>query len=224
MLTHKGRTLAVSLRCLTGNCAVPNRWAIRYNSFLSKFTSWEEDVNIKESCQQHHANVLNPINKKFLGPLEKHSDQATPMPMVFVLGNHSSGKSTFINYILKRNVQTAGVAPTDDSFTVIAPGESDIDQDGPAMIGDPDLGFEGLRTYGTALINHVNLKIRSSLDLEDIILVDSPGMIDSPVQFESGGVTNARDRGYNFLGVVRWFAERADVILLFFDPDKPVSI
>lgn len=28
-------------------------------------------------------------------------------------------------------------------------------------------------------------------------------------------------RGYDFEGVVRWFAERADVILFFFDPDKP---
>lgn len=28
-------------------------------------------------------------------------------------------------------------------------------------------------------------------------------------------------RGYDFEGVCKWFAERADVILLFFDPDKP---
>jgi hypothetical protein len=27
---------------------------------------------------------------------------------------------------------------------------------------------------------------------------------------------------YDFEGTVKWFAERADVILLFFDPDKPV--
>jgi len=29
------------------------------------------------------------------------------------------------------------------------------------------------------------------------------------------------DRGYDFENVCRWYAERADVILLFFDPDKP---
>lgn len=40
--------------------------------------------------------------------------QSTKMPFVFVLGNHSSGKSSFINYVLGRNIQTAGVAPTDD--------------------------------------------------------------------------------------------------------------
>jgi predicted GTPase len=54
------------------------------------------------------------------------------------------------------------------------------------------------------------------------MMVDSPGMIDSPVS--SGGFSgqsNATDRGYDFQGVVRWFAERADVVLLFFDPDKP---
>ncbi len=29
------------------------------------------------------------------------------------------------------------------------------------------------------------------------------------------------DRGYDFEGVVRWYAERSDLILVFFDPDKP---
>ncbi|MFC1707741.1 GTPase, partial [Planctomycetota bacterium] len=28
-------------------------------------------------------------------------------------------------------------------------------------------------------------------------------------------------RGYDFVGVVRWLAERADVVIVFFDPDKP---
>lgn len=74
------------------------------------------------------------------GPLEKSSDKAPLLPFVLLLGNHSSGKSSFANYVLGRPIQTAGVAPTDDSFTVIAPGPHDVDQDGPALIGDPGMG------------------------------------------------------------------------------------
>ena len=33
--------------------------------------------------------------------------------------------------------------------------------------------------------------------------------------------TSTMDRGYDFCGVVKWYADRADVVLLFFDPDKP---
>ena len=55
--------------------------------------------------------------------------------------------------------------------------------------------------------------------MNDIMFVDSPGMIDSP-DSSAGGVKNY-DRGYDFPRVVKWFAERADVILLFFDNEKP---
>ena len=67
-------------------------------------------------------------------------------------------------------------------------------------------------------------------------LVDSPGMIDAPANYSSSGLSNnisrftsstgtsggsTMDRGYDFTGVVKWYADRADVVLLFFDPDKP---
>ena len=35
---------------------------------------------------------------------------------------------SFIKYVLKKQVQKAGVAPTDDGFTIIAPGSVDADQ------------------------------------------------------------------------------------------------
>ncbi len=127
-----------------------------------------------------------------------------------------------------RNIQSTGVAPTDDSFTVIAPGPVDTDQDGPALIGDPDMGFGPLRQFGPTLVTHTQLKIRSQLRNPGFMLVDSPGMIDSPANYYSGLVVGERnlnpqamDRGYDFAGVVKWMAERADVVLLFFDPDKP---
>jgi hypothetical protein len=174
--------------------------------------------------------TLSPLNRKFLGPLPRDANQEKsasrpPMPLVFLLGNHSSGKSTFVNYLLGQKIQTTGVAPTDDSFTVIAPGDVDADQDGPALVGNPDSGFGGLRAYGPNLVNHVSLKVRAGLSStsSDIMIVDSPGMIDSPAGSSNPWdfAAASRDRGYDFQGVTRWFAERADVICLFFDPDKP---
>jgi GTPase SAR1 family protein len=164
------------------------------------------------------------ISDKNHGPLDKCDIKSTLFPFVLLLGNHSSGKSSFVNYLMDRKIQTAGVAPTDDSFTIIAPGQrDDIDRDGSTLVGDPDLGFQGLKHFGPVLVHKTQLKIRSNTRVKDFWVVDTPGMIDSPMvkdHFGSGRQA-VIDRGYSFEAVCRWYAERADVILLFFDPDKP---
>ena len=176
-----------------------------------------------ESVQKIYTQQLIPLNAKLAGPLEASSDSMLPLPMVLVIGNHSSGKSTFINFLCGANIQQTGVAPTDDAFTVIAPGREDADQDGPALIGDPLMGLAGLSQFGRQLENHVRLKIRKATNLKELIVVDSPGMIDSPQPTAafSRGFDRGHERGYDFAGAVRFFAEKADVVLLFFDPDKP---
>ncbi|KAJ0407166.1 hypothetical protein P43SY_001124 [Pythium insidiosum] len=216
----------------------------------------EKWIRLMQKTSQLESQVLLPLNERLLGPLDrKNKEEKLPsLPFVFLLGNHSSGKSTFINYLLQREVQSTGVAPTDDGFTIIAPGAEDIEQDGPALVGDPDLGFSGLRGFGPALIQRTQLKVRKGIQA-NFMLVDSPGMIDSPKSLHAaplGGYygsspasmslassnwrgtgsglhgapspspfKESSDRGYEFPEVVRWYAERADVILLFFDPDKP---
>ena len=186
--------------------------------------SLDQSSRIIDSALQLRESVQG-ISDRFKGPLEAKSQKNTVMPFVFLLGNHSSGKSSFVNYITGRKVQSTGVAPTDDTFTILAPGPSDVDRDGPAFIGDPDMGFTGLKSYGPTLIHHTQLKVRSNMDgMADFMIVDTPGMIDSPMVRDHVGGTDQRavmDRGYDFEGVCRWYAERADVILLFFDPDKP---
>lgn len=75
--------------------------------------------------------------------------------------------------------------------------------------------------FGRDFLSQLELKVVEKSDLLDqtgMILVDSPGMIDQPG--ESSERTD-KDRGYDFKGVVKYLAERADVILMIFDPDKP---
>lgn len=165
---------------------------------------------------------LQAISSRCRGPLEPGQAKNTRDPFALILGNHSSGKSTFINYVLGSAVQSSGVAPTDDCFTIISHGDADLNRNGSSLIGDPDLGFHDLAQFGPMLVHKTQLKVRCGIKLRNMMLIDSPGMIDSPIEGKSAtDLSAAMDRGYDFQGVVRWFAERADVILVFFDPDKP---
>jgi ribosome biogenesis GTPase A len=145
--------------------------------------------------------------------------------MVMMLGNHSSGKSTLINSLLGgRDVQATGVAPTDDGFTVIVRGEKDMDEDGPTAVSNPAYGFEGLRGYGHGMFAHFKVKTRKLDDNTsnlppNLMLIDTPGMIDTPERHSDHA--RPSERGYDFLNVVKWFATRCDVVLLMFDPSNP---
>lgn len=170
---------------------------------------------VQRETERLHEDVIAPLNERILGPLERRPfTEGVPLPVVLLLGNHSSGKSSFINYVLGREVQTTGVAPTDDGFTVIKPGKEDADRDGASFIGDPGLGFSPLRAFGPAFMSHFNLKVRTGLATDGLILVDSPGMIDSPAALhakQGAADRSIAERGYDFLRVTRWLAEHADV-------------
>ncbi len=132
-------------------------------------------------------------------------------PLVLLLGNHSAGKSSLINHLLGQDIQRTGVAPTDDGFTVLFHGEGEP-LDGDALTARPDLPFKALRHFGPSLLRHLKGRPVPAPILEQVWLIDSPGMIDS------GGDTR---RPYDFAAVVRALAEQADLVLLLFDPEKP---
>ncbi|MGI5869771.1 MAG: dynamin family protein [Kiritimatiellia bacterium] len=135
-------------------------------------------------------------------------------PSAVFLGNHSSGKSTFINHLLGGPpVQDTGVAPTDDRFTVILYGDVEQDYYGPAAIGQLPAEFASIATMGPAFLQHVQVKIRKRDYLKHVNLIDSPGMIDTA----EGHAT----RSYDFPRAVRKFAELSDLVFFLFDPDKP---
>ena len=91
-----------------------NRLIARY---LSVSNQSDAPESIIEECLKMRSD-LQPMNDLVRGPLDKQSAKNTMLPFVFLLGNHSSGKSSFVNYVFQRKVQTAGVAPTDDNSSI----------------------------------------------------------------------------------------------------------
>jgi len=165
------------------------------------------------SVQRIYREAVDPLASKFAFEKRPDEGEIAGAPTVLFLGNHSSGKSTFINHLLGAPVQKTGLAPTDDAFTVLTFGGSEEERDGQAVVSTPTLPYAGLKSFGPQFLSHFKVKSRPVPILRDVTLIDSPGMIDSPG--EGSG------RGFDFAGAVRWFAERADVVLVFFDPEKP---
>lgn len=163
---------------------------------------------ILEQRRAHIAPVAGNQRMEILG----EPALRTP-PMVLLLGNHSSGKSSLINHLLDTDIQRTGVAPTDDGFTVLFHGDAPRTIDGAAMTSNPELPFTDLGQFGPGLVQHLEGRVIPADLLRHVRLIDSPGMIDS-----SAGDA---ERPYDFAQVVRWFAQQADLILLFFDPEKP---
>ena len=136
------------------------------------------------------------------------------LPVFLFLGNHSSGKSTLINSVLgAEGVQDVGIAPTDDGFTFLIYGEEVRDVVGAAALTLLPAEYKVLERFGALFLQHVRVKVRNLPILREVVLVDSPGMIDAS--------DAARDRDYDFSGVVRRFVELCDMIFFLFDPEKP---
>jgi len=168
---------------------------------------------IASAVQKLYLEAVDPLEGKFAFEKRPGRGELGGAPLVLFLGNHSSGKSSFINHLLGQPVQKTGLAPTDDAFTLLAWGRAEEERDGQAVVSNPELPFAGLRPFGPQFLSHLRLKLRPLELLREVTLVDSPGMIDAPQEGE--------DRGYHYPGVVRWFADHADLVLVYFDPEKP---
>jgi GTPase SAR1 family protein len=139
-------------------------------------------------------------------------------PTVMLLGNYSSGKSTLVNELLGMDIQLTGQAPTDDSFTVLtAPGENEKMRSatGSSLVNDDQLPFSRFKSYGEQFTSHFLMKLVENDILENLAIIDSPGMLDSVTE---------KGRGYDFADVIGEFAVLADLIVLMFDPHKAGTI
>jgi GTPase SAR1 family protein len=187
----------------------------------------------------HRDNYIHSLRNELLEKVSRHLTPValrygyskTPLqagikwrPLVLLLGNYSSGKSTLINEFVGAGIQATGQAPTDDSFTIITYDDSlpegepirvTEERDGQTLLNDPAYPFENLKTHGQRFISHFRLKKVNSPFLKNLALIDTPGMLDSITE---------RDRGYDYQKVIGELAQTADLILILFDPHKAGTV
>jgi len=168
--------------------------------------------------------LQNKVNKKIAPLFSKYNMDFSSLesgmkwkPIVLIIGNYSSGKSTLINEILGTEIQRTGQAPTDDAFTVITSEGNDRPKEvpGSTLINDDRLPFVKFKKYGEKLTSHLCLKNVNSPTFQNMAIIDSPGMLDA---------TTEKDRGYDYMEVLGEFAKMADLIVLMFDPHKAGTI
>ncbi|KAL4430913.1 hypothetical protein ABPG75_006169 [Micractinium tetrahymenae] len=149
----------------------------------------------------------------FFSPLLSEGDFEAK-PSVLLLGQYSTGKSTFIKYLLGRDYPGIhiGPEPTTDRFVVVMHGPDERRTPGNTLVVQPDKPFTGLQQFGSGFLSKFECAQCDNRLLEEITLVDTPGVL--------SGEKQRIERAYDFIQVCGWFAARCDLILLLFDPYK----
>ncbi|KAK1296236.1 hypothetical protein QJS10_CPB15g01491 [Acorus calamus] len=175
-------------------------------------------TSIVDGLKRLYLEKLKPLEvtyrfNDFVSPLLTNSD-FDAKPMVMLLGQYSTGKTTFIKHLLRTGYPGAhiGPEPTTDRFVVVMSGPDERSIPGNTIAVQADMPYSGLTTFGTAFLSKFECSQMPHPLLEHITFVDTPGVL--------SGEKQRTQRSYDFTGVTSWFATKCDLILLLFDPHK----
>lgn len=195
-----------------------NFFASRLSKKTSGHISLDKVTSIVDGLKRLYNEKLKPLEvayryNDFASPLLTNSD-FDAKPMVMLLGQYSTGKTTFIKHLLKCNYPGAhiGPEPTTDRFIVVMGGPDERSVPGNTIAVQADMPFNALTTFGGAFLSKFECSQMAHPLLEHITFVDTPGVL--------SGEKQRTQRSYDFTGVIKWFAEKCDLILLLFDPHK----
>ena len=163
---------------------------------------------------------LDRISRRigFFHKEESHATRTPWWPLISILGIYSAGKSTFINYFLKYNLQATGIQAVDDKFSVICFTRDNKERVLPGLALDADPRFplykisraieEVAEGKGDHIDAYLQLKTCPSEALRGKILIDSPGF-------------DADDQRTSTLRITDHIIELSDLVLVFFDARHP---
>ena len=116
-------------------------------------------------------------------------------PSVLLLGQYSTGKTTFIKYLLGRAYpgSNIGPEPTTDRFTVVMHGYEDRQIPGNTLTVQPDLPYQSLHQFGTGFLSRLEGAQCNADLLHSVSLIDTPGVL--------SGEKQRVERAYDFVQV-----------------------
>jgi len=175
-------------------------------------------TSIVDGLKKLYIEKLRPLEvayrfNDFVSPILTESD-FDAKPQVMLLGQYSTGKTTFIKHLLRTSYPGAhiGPEPTTDRFVVVMGGADERNVPGNTIAVQADMPFSGLTKFGQAFLSKFECSQMPHPLLEHITFVDTPGVL--------SGEKQRTQRSYDFTGVTEWFAAKCDLILLLFDPHK----
>jgi len=186
----------------------------------------DDFANVSKSLKRLYKNRLKPLEEQY-----KFSDFHSPpmddadfdsKPMILLIGQYSTGKTSFIKYLLERDFpgMRIGPEPTTDCFIAVMHGDKDpatgvINEGvipGNALVVDKTKPFKTLSSFGNNFLSRFQCSSMDHQILQSISIIDTPGIL--------SGAKQRVNRGYKFSKVLTWFAERVDRIVLLFDAHK----
>jgi len=126
---------------------------------------------------------------------------------VLICGNHSSGKSSFINWYIDEHVQKTGVAIETNKFTCITSGKKRDTLQGPTSLVywkkfKAIEKFEGMPDY-----LETEVCVSTARKFPMVTFIDTPGLVDGQFHYP-----------FPVEDIICYLASHSDLIFVFFDP------
>ncbi|KAL3322460.1 hypothetical protein AABB24_039858 [Solanum stoloniferum] len=148
-----------------------------------KKVSLSSVTSIVDGLKKLYLQKLKPLEatyhfNDFVSPLLTNSD-FDAKPMVMLLGQYSTGKTTFIKHLLGTSYPGAhiGPEPTTDRFVVVMNGPDERSIPGNTIAVQANMPFSGLTTFGSAFLSKFECSQMPHPLLEHITFVDTPGVL-----------------------------------------------